>query len=93
MRTGIDIDSVNTLHFIGIGGIGMSALARHFLSEKKTVSGSDGVLTDLTKKLAEEGVQIFAEQVAENITKDMDLVIYTEAMSNDHPEQILNMIT
>jgi UDP-N-acetylmuramate--alanine ligase len=84
--TDIDLNAVEKLHFIGIGGIGMSALARHFLSEKKTVSGSDGVLSDLTKKLSEEGVQIFAEQIPENITTDIDVVVYTEAMSPSHPE-------
>jgi len=64
----------------------MSALARHFLSEKKTVSGSDRTLTPITKELASEGVQIFSEQVAANISADIELVVYTEAMSADHPE-------
>jgi len=59
----------------------MSALARHFLTEKKKVSGSDRTLSLITKELAKEGVQIFAEQVAENITKDIELVIYTEAVN------------
>jgi UDP-N-acetylmuramate--alanine ligase len=45
----IDFDSAQRIHFIGIGGIGMSALARHCLTEKKTVSGSDRVLSDITK--------------------------------------------
>ncbi len=83
MKQMIDIDRVEKIHFIGIGGIGMSALARHFLSEKKSVSGSDRVLTDITKKLAEEGVQVFAEQVTENIHKDVELVVYTEAVTKD----------
>ncbi len=56
MRKNLNLDTFQHIHFIGIGGIGMSALARHFLHEKKTVSGSDGVLSELTKKLAEEGV-------------------------------------
>ncbi|MCB9815123.1 UDP-N-acetylmuramate--L-alanine ligase [Candidatus Nomurabacteria bacterium] len=75
------IDKISRIHFIGIGGIGMSALARHFLTEKKKVSGSDRTLSLITKELAKEGVQIFAEQVAENITKDIELVIYTEAVN------------
>jgi UDP-N-acetylmuramate--alanine ligase len=81
-----DIDKIQKIHFIGIGGIGMSALARHFLSEKKAVSGSDRTLTPLTKTLASEGVQIFAEQSAENISSDVELVVYTEAMKEEHPE-------
>lgn len=59
----------------------MSALARHFLSEKKVVSGSDGTLSDITKKLAEEGVLIYSEQSADNIVKDVELVVYTEAIT------------
>lgn len=83
MAQAIDIDRINKIHFIGIGGIGMSALARHFVFEKKTVSGSDRALTDITKKLSEEGVQVFAEQMAENIHKDVELVVYTEAVTKD----------
>ena len=82
----IDIEKIQNIHFIGIGGIGMSALARHFLHEKKTVSGSDQTLSDITKALASEGVQIFSEQSADNITSAIDLVVYTEAMPDDHVE-------
>lgn len=66
----------------------MSALARHFLAEKKTVSGSDRELTDLTKALASEGVQVMTPQVAANITDDLELIIYTEAMGQDHEEMV-----
>lgn len=82
----LDINKISRIHFIGVGGIGMSALARHFLTEKKTVSGSDGALTPITKALASEGVQIFGEQSKDNITKDIQLVVYTEAMSPDQEE-------
>ena len=82
----INIDAITRVHFVGIGGIGMSALARHFLSEKKQVSGSDRELTDITKALASEGVQIMSPQVAENITDEIELVVYTEAMAEDHEE-------
>lgn len=84
----IDINKISRIHFIGIGGIGMSALARHFLSEKKQVSGSDRSLTPLTKTLSGEGIQVYGEQVADNITKDIQLVIYTEAMAPDHEEML-----
>lgn len=86
MSKKLEIDRIKKIHFIGIGGIGMSALARHFLSEKKVVSGSDRTLTPITKSLASEGMQIFAQQSAENITADIELVVYTEAMTEDHPE-------
>lgn len=84
----LDINSISRIHFIGIGGIGMSALARHFLAEKKVVGGSDRTLSPLTKALNGEGIQIFGEQVASNITKDIELVVYTEAMSKDHEEMV-----
>jgi len=86
MAKKLEISKIQKIHFIGIGGIGMSALARHFLSEKKVVSGSDRTLTPITKTLASEGVQIFAEQSAENISADTELVVYTEAMKEEHPE-------
>lgn len=84
----IQLNEINHIHFIGIGGIGMSALARHFKHEKKVVSGSDKSLSDITKKLIDEGVQVFAEQVASNISDSIDLIVYTEAMSSDHEEMV-----
>lgn len=82
------IDQIKRIHFIGIGGIGMSALARHFLSEKKIVSGSDRAASIVTEALEKAGVTFFSEQTAENISPDIELVIYTEAMSQDHPELV-----
>jgi UDP-N-acetylmuramate--alanine ligase len=78
----------HNIHFIGIGGIGMSALARFFLHEKKTISGSDRSLTPITRVLADEGVTIFPSQTKDNITADIDWVIYTEAMSPQHEEMV-----
>lgn len=81
-----DLDQITRVHFIGIGGIGMSALARHLRHEKKVVSGSDASLNVRTEALAAEGIQIFGSQTADNITDDIELVVYTEAMSPDHEE-------
>ena len=81
MATLIDIDAVTNVHFVGIGGIGMSSLARHFKAEKKVVRGSDRELSDLTKALAAEGIQVCCPQSADNIAPDTDLVIYTEAVT------------
>ncbi len=76
------------VHFIGIGGIGMSALARLYAHEGAIVSGSDQKETDLTKALAAEGIAVCYEQTAANIDcrPELDLVVYTEAMSPDSPE-------
>jgi UDP-N-acetylmuramate--alanine ligase len=80
------LSDIKKAHFIGVGGIGMSALARLFLHEKKLVSGSDRSPSDITKSLEAEGVHFFPAQVRENITDDIDLVVYTEAMAKDHEE-------
>jgi UDP-N-acetylmuramate--alanine ligase len=81
MASQIDLFKIKNVHFVGIGGIGMSALARHFLSEKKVVRGSDRELTNLTKTLAGEGIQICCPQTPDNIAPDTELVIYTEAVT------------
>ena len=82
----VDITTIKTIHFIGIGGIGMSALARFFLREKKRVQGSDRAVSQITEALESEGVVFFAEQVASNISVDIDMIVYTEAMSPEHEE-------
>lgn len=82
------MEKQNRIHFIGIGGIGMSGLARLFLHEGRSVSGSDVHKSANTEKLIGEGATVSYEQVAENITPDIDMVVYTEAMPCDHPELV-----
>ncbi|MBY0538574.1 UDP-N-acetylmuramate--L-alanine ligase [Patescibacteria group bacterium] len=84
------MDDIKHIHFIGIGGIGMSALARLFLHDGKTVSGSDRAASAITDALVHEGVQFFPTQEASNIStrQDLDLIVYTEAMAHDHPEMV-----
>lgn len=82
------LSDIKKAHFVGVGGIGMSGLARLFLQEGKMVSGSDRTSSAITEALQTEGVEFFSEQVAENISDDVDLVVYTEAMSHDHPELV-----
>jgi UDP-N-acetylmuramate--alanine ligase len=84
----LDLSEVSRIHFIGIGGIGMSALVRFFLHEKKQVSGSDRAPSAITEALAAEGATVFVEQVAGNISSDIELVVYTEAMSPDQEEMV-----
>ncbi len=85
----LNLITIHHVHFIGIGGIGMSGLARLFLHEGKEVSGSDRAPSALTAALEAEGVHFSSTQVAENIDEgSMDLVIYTEAMPHDHPELV-----
>ncbi|MCA9367065.1 UDP-N-acetylmuramate--L-alanine ligase [Candidatus Kaiserbacteria bacterium] len=77
----VQLEKKSRIHFIGIGGIGMSALARFMVAEKKHVSGSDRALTPLTKTLVAEGITVMSPQSPDNITKDIELVVYTEAVT------------
>ncbi len=86
-----DLHSVENIYMIGIGGIGMSALARYFLSLGKTVTGYDRVSTRLTDDLIREGSEIhFTTDLAYVKEKFTDvenlLVIYTPAIPADHLE-------
>ena len=81
-------DDIEHIHFIGIGGIGMSALARFFKHEGKIVSGSDKDTTPITCGLEALGIEVRHEQTAANITDDIDLIVYTEAMSGEQEEMV-----
>ena len=87
----MSLDQIHSIYFIGIGGIGMSALARYFNANDVSVAGYDRVETDLTKKLQEAGVSIhYVDAVAQIPTrfkdKDHTLVIYTPAVPETHSE-------
>ncbi len=82
----IDFNHPIHIYFSGIGGISMSGLAQILLTKGFTVSGSDRTPSSLTKSLEDAGVTVFYEQVYENLTKDVDLVVYTSAIHEDHPE-------
>ena len=74
------------VHFMGIGGISMSGLAQILIEAGFTVSGSDAKSSPLTENLEKMGAKISIGQCAENITDDIDLVVYTAAISKDNPE-------
>jgi len=75
------------IHFIGIGGIGVSALARYYFKKGNQVSGSDLVSSEITQALKKLGVKIFiGKHKAQNLVKDVDLVVYSPAISRDNPE-------
>lgn len=71
---------------MGIGGISMSGLAEILLQENFTVSGSDVKTSDITDTLRSLGAKVNIGQTAANITDDIDLVVYTAAISNDNEE-------
>jgi len=74
------------VYFIGIGGIGMSAIARFFKSRGATVSGYDKTVTALTTELEASGIAVHYEENVELIPKDADLVVYTPAVPQEHAE-------
>ncbi len=76
---------INKIHFIGIGGIGMSGLAEILNHQGFKVSGSDLSLSDITKRLENLGIKIYEGHSAENV-KDADLVVYSSAVKLDNPE-------
>lgn len=78
------IDAIDTIYFIGIGGIGMSALARYMNSLNKKVYGYDKTGTKLTKKLVSEGIEITYDDDPEQLPENVDLVVYTPAVPKTH---------
>lgn len=74
--------------FVGIGGIGMSGLALILKSKGIEVVGSDRQESDKTRELQRIGINVFIGHRKENITDDIDLIVYTNAISEDNPEII-----
>ncbi len=75
-----------SVYFLGIGGIGMSALARYFNSKGVKVSGYDKTATTLTRQLEKEGMQIHYEDNVQLIDKEAKIVVYTPAIPASHAE-------
>lgn len=82
-----DIQTAQSIYCIGIGGIGVSALARLLHSEEKQVSGSDMNVSELTKQLQEEGIVVSYTQDGSALPTETDLVIFSDAVPEDHPER------
>ncbi len=76
------------IHFIGIGGIGMSALAQMFAHDGTLVSGSDRDAAPTTVLLEMKGVRVIVGQKAENVPADADLAVYSDAVPAENPERV-----
>lgn len=74
------------IHCIGIGGIGVSALAQYYAEKGNTVSGSDLVASEITDFLKKRGVEIMIGNTVDHISKDIDVVVYSPAVPQDNPE-------
>lgn len=82
----IDLEKIKKVHFIGIGGIGVSAIAKLFISLGVKVSGSDEQKSQITKSLATEGAKVYYKHLAKNLSNDTDLVVYTIAIDKTNSE-------
>lgn len=92
----MNIERLKQVHFIGIGGIGMSALARYFRYLGKNVSGYDRSSSQLTKELSSEGMTIYHSEeinnlpsiIRENPLSDEVMIVYTPAIPEEHAELV-----
>lgn len=82
------LNEIKKIYFIGIGGIGMSALARYFKSKNVAVSGYDKTSTPLTRELEASGIAIHYEERIDLVPKDVDAVVYTPAIPAQHAELV-----
>lgn len=82
----IELKDIKRVYFIGIGGIGMSAIARFFNEKGVKVSGYDKTVTPLTSQLEAEGIEVHYEEDVDSIPKDVQLVVYTPAIPKEHKE-------
>ena len=75
------------IYFIGIGGIGVSAIAKYYLRNEHEVFGSDPYNSEIIEALKNEGAKIFiGPQIKEHIQDDIDLVIYSPAIQENNAE-------
>lgn len=82
----MNVQELKRIYFVGIGGIGMSAIARFFNERGAVVKGYDRTETELTQKLAAEGMDVHYTDDVNLLDKDAQLVVYTPAIPRDHAE-------
>lgn len=82
----INLDNVKRVHMVGIGGIGVSAMARLMLARGVSVSGSDCAPSLITEKLKQEGAGIFIGHNVAHVPEVCDMVVYSPAVLDDNPE-------
>lgn len=84
----LNLEKINKVYLAGIGGIGLSALAYYFKNLGKEVAGSDLVESQITKRLQAADVEINFKQSAKNISDDINLLVYSSALDDDHEELV-----
>lgn len=84
----MELSKIHRVYFVGIGGIGMSAIARFFHEKGVAVSGYDKTSTQLTQQLEAEGIRIHYTEDLDQIDRSADLVVYTPAIPAAHKELV-----
>ncbi len=87
----LDFNRPEKVFFVGIGGVSMSGLAQILADAGFDVSGSDRDRSVTTEKLEKSGIKVFYGQKKENITPDIDCVVFTAAIHSDNPEYVRTM--
>jgi len=81
----LNLKNISNIHFVGIGGVSMSALAKLMTYKNKTVTGSDDVLSEVTENLQKLGIHITQHQNLQGV-KNCDLLVYTYAVPLSNPD-------
>jgi UDP-N-acetylmuramate--alanine ligase len=82
------MQDIQRVYMVGIGGIGMSALAQLFLHQGARVSGSDRSLSPTTEMLKNRGIEVLIGQSASHVPEDAQILIYSDAVPHDHEERV-----
>ncbi|EKD76703.1 MAG: UDP-N-acetylmuramate-L-alanine ligase [uncultured bacterium] len=83
----MDFTKAQSIYCIGIGGAGVSGLARIAKKHNKIVAGSDAVAGTVVRQLQQEGITVYTPQAAEHVPLDFDLYVYSDAVPETHPER------
>lgn len=83
----METKDLKVAYCVGIGGIGMSALAQYLKDHSVEVSGSDRESGPVTELLESEGITVMIGQKGENVPEDADIVVYSDAVPEDNPER------
>ncbi|MDP3244493.1 MAG: UDP-N-acetylmuramate--L-alanine ligase [bacterium] len=83
----MDFDKIKKIHFIGLGGIGTSAVAKFFKLRGAEVSGSDLEKTEITDDCEALGIKFFLGHQEDNVPADANLIVYSDAVPQNNPER------
>jgi len=84
----MDLSKIKKIHFIGIGGIGISATAGLAKAMGKDVAGSDAISGEIVEELRQQDIHVSVPHSADNISPDINLIVYSVAVPEDNPERI-----